>query len=100
MAIGVAGDFPFVHLNGANGKSRASLMLNTDQKPYLLMEDEEGLGLLLGNEASDLPSPDDDNLGLYFSPDILRMGVGVVREGGKRYAKSHLVIREHRHALD
>jgi hypothetical protein len=100
MAIGLAGDSPFVQLNGVDGKSRALLMLSTDQKPFLLMKDEEGLKLVLGNEASDLPSPDDDNLGLYFYPDILRMGVGIVREGGKRHAKSHFVIRDHRHALE
>ncbi|MCC6366901.1 MAG: hypothetical protein IT165_25550 [Bryobacterales bacterium] len=91
-AIGLLGeDSPMLKMRGTDGKPRVRLLLNTDGKPVLTME-EDGLGLSLGVEQSDTPGPEDNNWSLVFSRERARIGMGVARMGRQRMVRGVLFV--------
>jgi hypothetical protein len=93
LTIGLQGnDSPLVQMNGANGKTRARLLLSSYGKPVLLMEDETGPRVLLGIEQSDTPGPEDDDWSLAFFPERARIGMYKEKVGGQTYVRGSFAI--------
>lgn len=92
VAIGVIDDLPFLHLKGADGKTRVRLYLSGYGKPFLLMEDETGPRVLLGVQQSDTPGPKDNDWVLDFGPDRARIGMYAERVGGQTYVRGGFTV--------
>ena len=86
-AIGVIDDIPFLHLTGADGKTRVRLYLSDYGKPFLLMEDETGPRVALGVDQSDTPGPDDNDWALTFYPERVWLGMKAEKDGGQMYVR-------------
>ena len=78
-------DSPMLKMNGSEGKRRVSLMLSQESKPVLALGYQLDTGVLLGIEQSDTPGPEDNNWGLIFPPERVRISMGTKKEGDKAY---------------
>lgn len=96
IAIGVIGDSPYLRLTGADGLTRARLLLNDYGKPVLLLDDETGPRVLLGVEQSDTPGPGDSDWSLAFLPDLARIGMYTEKIDGRTYAIGSFGVRRDR----
>ena len=68
ITIGLSmGDDAMLLMRGADGKTRARMLLDPDAKPVLVMEDEYGPKVWLGIAHSDTPSMEDNNWALQFA---------------------------------
>jgi hypothetical protein len=85
-------DSPFLTFRAPDGKQRMSLDLGAFQKPLLVMEDETGPRVSLGIHQSDTPSTADNDWGLFFHPDMARIGMSSLPEGGQEYVRGFLSI--------
>jgi hypothetical protein len=92
-AIGLLGaDNPMLKMRGADGKTRVRMVLSTDGKPVLTMEDEKGPRVSLGVEQSDIPGPEDNDWTLVFAQERARIGMFTEKEGGERYVRGVFLV--------
>lgn len=90
--IGVIDDSPFVDLKAADGQTRMRLNLTADGKPILWMADEHQPRMWLGIEQSDTPGPQDNDWGLIFYPDVLRIGTKTEEVAGQTYVQGGIFV--------
>ena len=93
-AIGVTGDTPILTYKGADGRLRMILGLNGWQKPFLLMEDENGPRVALGVNQSDTPSVQQSDWALSFQPDRAWIGMSSQPENGQQYVRGFVLINK------
>jgi len=94
-SIGLQGaDNPILKMSGADGKTRLRMLLSTDGKPVLTMEDEIRPRLSLGIEQSDTPGPDDKDWTLVFSQERARIGMFTEKVGGQEYVRGVLLVNK------
>jgi hypothetical protein len=70
------------------------MLLSTDGKPFLLMEDETGPRVSLGIEQSDTPGPDDNDWTLTFYPERARIGMFTEKVGGQKYVRGVFLVNK------
>jgi hypothetical protein len=92
VALGVAGDGPFLHMRAPDGTTRVWLDIDMWGKPSLLMGDETGTRMSLGILRSDTPGPQDNNWALDFSPDRASIGMYTVKEHGLQYVRGSFSV--------
>jgi hypothetical protein len=94
-AFGLQGtDSPLLKMSGADGKTRVRMLLSTDGKPFLLMEDETGPRVSLGIEQSDTPGPGDNDWTLAFYPERARIGMFTEKVGEQRYVRGVFLLNK------
>ena len=92
-AIGVIDDLPFLHMRGADGKTRVRLYLSDHGKPILLMEDENTWRVALGIDQSDTPGPQDNDWALQFYPERVWLGMHTFKEGGQTVVQGGFSVK-------
>jgi hypothetical protein len=96
-ALGLRGtDSPLLKMSGADGKTRVRMLLSTDGKPFLLMEDATGPRVSLGIEQSDTPGPGDNDWTLAFYPERARIGMFTEKERGQTYVRGVFLVKRDR----
>ena len=95
LAIGIIEASPFLHLKGADGKTRAWMHLNSWGKPMFSLWDETGPRVSLGVEQSDTPGPQDNDWTLDFGPESrARIGAYSEKRNGERFVYGIFSVRK------
>jgi hypothetical protein len=97
IEMGVAGNEPFVVLNGRDGRQRVALRIRRTGKPVFQMGDLESQSkIVLGSVEADAPSPDQDTWALEFNKAVpFRPVAGInmsVAKPGQKWRGSVFIV--------
>lgn len=81
MSIGVLADgSPWIGFMGTDGHPRFQLHLTEYDKPFMMLEDENGPRVALGLDQSDTHDPADDDWTLVFDPYTEKATIGMIKD--------------------